>query len=227
MPTQWRAKVKIKPSIVAEGAIVTKAGQVSDTLLLDTGAESNVISQRFTVTNEMAKLNTEIPHFLLLNDHFTYCYGAYLVKYWLKDSWGQEHNCEHVFYVLKKIEPDLVMSLSALEKKQVCIDCESHSWHFNIDSQVMSLKDSDRFEKTAEGPVTCALLWSVLKLLMMRLQDIAAAPSIPQTYINYADVFSKSEAECLPAHEKHDYVIDTKRKDPPHRPLYNLSDKKL
>jgi len=71
---------------VAEETIATKADQVSDTLLLDTGAESNVISQRFTVANEMTKLNAEIPHFLLLNDHFTYCYGAYLVKYRLKDS---------------------------------------------------------------------------------------------------------------------------------------------
>jgi hypothetical protein len=59
------------------------------------------------------------------------------------------------------------------------------------------------------------------------LQGIAAASSIPQAYINYADVFSESEAECLSAHEKHDHVIDTKKKNPSHRPLYNLSDKKL
>jgi len=71
---------------VTEEAIATKADQVSDILLLDTDVESNVISQRFTVANEMAKLNAEISHFLLLNDHFTYCYGAYLVKYQLKDS---------------------------------------------------------------------------------------------------------------------------------------------
>jgi len=55
MLMQQRAKVKIKPSIVTEGTIVMKADQVSDTLLLDTDAESNVISQCFTVTNEMVK----------------------------------------------------------------------------------------------------------------------------------------------------------------------------
>jgi len=88
MSTQQRAKVKIKLSIVTEEAIAAKADQVSDTLLLNTGAESNVVSQHFTVANEMVKLNAEISHFLLLNDHFTYCYGAYLMKYRLKDSWG-------------------------------------------------------------------------------------------------------------------------------------------
>jgi len=92
---------------------------------------------------------------------------------------------------------------------------------------MMSLKDSDRFEKTAEGPVTCALLYFILKLLMMHLQGIAAVSSIPQTYTDYADVFSESEAECLSAHEKHDHVINIKRKNSSHRPLYNLSDKKL
>jgi len=51
--------------------------------------------------------------------------------------------------------------------------------------------------------------------------------SIPQAYADYADVFSKSEAECLSAHEKHNYVIDNNEKNSSHSSLYNLSDKKL
>jgi len=86
MLTQQRTKVKIKLSIVTEEVIATKADQVSDTLLLDTDVELNVISQHFTVANEMIKLNAEISHFLLLNDHFIYYYGVYLMKYQLKDS---------------------------------------------------------------------------------------------------------------------------------------------
>ncbi len=175
----------------------------------------------------MIKLNTEIPHFLLLRSHFIYCYEAYLMKYWLRDSWDQKHNCEHVFYVLKKDESDLIMSLSALEKKQVHIDCELRSWHFDINLQTLSLKDLNKFKETAERSVTCAFLWSVLKLLTVRLQGTATAPSTPQAYVNYADVFSKSEAEHLSAHEKHNHVIDNNEKNPSHSPLYNLSDKKL
>jgi len=64
-------------------------------------------------------------------------------------------------------------------------------------------------------------------LLTVRLQGIATASSIPQAYADYADVFLKSEAECLFAHEKHDYVIDNNEKNPSHSSLYNLSDKKL
>ncbi len=197
MLTQWRAKVKTVLSIIAEETIVVKVSQALCIFLLNIDAEFNVISQCFTVANEMIKLNMKISHFLLLSGHFTYCYKAYLMKYWLRDSWDQKHNCEHVFYALKKDEPDLVMSLSALEKKQVHIDCELCSWRFSINSQMLSLKDLSKFEETAEGSVTCAFLWAVLKLLAVRLQGTTTAPSIPQKYADYADVFSKSEAECV------------------------------
>ncbi len=158
MLTQWRAKVKTVLSIIAEETVVMKADQALSIFLLNIDAEFNVISQHFTVTNEIIKLNTEILHFLLLSDHFIYCYKAYLMKYWLRDSWNQKHNCKHVFYALKKDEPDLIMSLSALKKKQVHIDCELHSWHFDINSQMLSLKNLNKFEETAERSVICAFL---------------------------------------------------------------------
>ncbi len=227
MLTQWRVKVKTVLSIIAEETVVIKVSQALCTFLLNIDAEFNVISQCFTVTNEIIKLNAKISHFLLLSDHFTYCYEVYLMKYQLKDSWDQKHNCKHVFYALKKNEPDLIMSLSALEKKQVHIDCELHSWRFDINSQMLSLKDLNKFEETAERSVTCTFLWAVLKLLMVHLQGTATVSSIPQTYADYADVFSESEAECLSAHEEHDHVIDNNEKDPSHSPLYNLLDKEL
>ncbi len=92
---------------------------------------------------------------------------------------------------------------------------------------MLSLKDLNKFKETAEGSVTCTFLWAVLKLLTIRLQGTATASSIPQAYVDYADVFSKSEAECLSTHEKHDHVIDNNEKNPSHSPLYNLSDKEL
>jgi len=67
----------------------------------------------------------------------------------------------------------------------------------------------------------------VLKLLTVRLQGITTVSSIPQAYVDYVDVFSESEAECLSAHKKHNHVIDNNEKNPSHSPLYNLSDKEL
>jgi len=79
-------KVKTVLSIIAEETVVVKISQALCIFLLNIGAEFNVISQCFTVTNEMIKLNAEILHFLLLSDHFIYCYEAYLIKYQLRDS---------------------------------------------------------------------------------------------------------------------------------------------
>jgi len=73
-------------SIVAEETVVMKVNQALCTFFLNTDAEFNVINQHFTVANEMIKLNAEISHFLLLSNHFIYCYEAYLMKYQLKDS---------------------------------------------------------------------------------------------------------------------------------------------
>jgi len=86
MLTQQRMKVKIMLSIIAEETVVMKADQALSTFFLNIDAEFNVISQRFTVANEIIKLNVKIPHFLLLSSHFTYCYEAYLMKYQLRDS---------------------------------------------------------------------------------------------------------------------------------------------
>ncbi len=68
-------------SIIAEETVVMKVSQALCIFLLNTDAEFNVINQCFTVTNEMIKLNVKILHFLLLSNHFTYCYEAYLMKY--------------------------------------------------------------------------------------------------------------------------------------------------
>jgi len=65
----------------------------------------------------MIKLSMKISQFLFLNDHFSYCYDAYLVQYYFKDDWKQKCNCEHVFYVMNKNEFKLILSLSALKKK--------------------------------------------------------------------------------------------------------------
>jgi len=86
MLTQQRAKVKTVFSIIAEETVVVKADQALSIFLLNIDAEFNVINQHFTVANEMIKLNVKISHFLLLSDHFIYCYKAYLMKYQLRDS---------------------------------------------------------------------------------------------------------------------------------------------
>jgi hypothetical protein len=118
--------------------------------LLNTDAEFNVISQHFTVTNEMIKLNAKIS---LSSSEWS----LHLLLWGISDEVSAKRQLRSetqlwtCLLCLEKNEPDLIMSLSALEKKQVHIDCELCSWHFSINSQMLSLKDLNKFEETAEA----------------------------------------------------------------------------
>jgi len=124
MSMKQKTKIKSKLSLLIKVIIAVKADQMKDTFFLDIDAQSNLISQCFTVINEMIKLNTKISQFLFLNDYSSYCYNAYLVQYYLKNNWEQECDCEHVFYVMNKNKSELVLSLFTLKKKNIHIDCE-------------------------------------------------------------------------------------------------------
>ena len=42
-------------------------------------------------------------------------------------------------------------------------------------------------------------------------------------YAVYIDIFLNKEARRLPLYKQNNHVIDLDRKDPPYKPLYNLS----
>jgi len=128
-----KVKIKNKLSLLTKVIIAVKADWVKNTFLFNIEVQSNVISQHFTVVSEMIKLNMKMLQFLFLNDYFLYCYDAYFVQYHLKDDWEQKCNCEHIFYVMNKNKSELILSLSALKKKNIHIDCKSMIWYFEID----------------------------------------------------------------------------------------------
>ena len=226
---QQKTKIEMQTSIIIEDTITIKSKSISVWALLDTNAEANVISQHFMMQIKMKSLNSELPCSVLLNEQHHYCYDTYLVTYQLKDSWDQMHNCEHIFYALDKNGSKLILDLSALEKKQIKIDCEMWEWHFRIKLQSLSLKESSEdFEQSLKKEsMICALLWAQPASVSVHLQDIELTLTISVSYSDYADVFLKKEASWLSAHEKHDHAIKTNGEEPLHEPLYNLSETEL
>jgi len=227
MSTKQKMKIKNKLSLLTKVIIAVKTDWVKDIFFFDTEAQSNVISQCFAVASEMIKLNVKMLQFLLLNDHSSYCYDAYLVQYYLKNDWKQKHNCEHVFYVMNKNKLKLVLSLSALKKKNICIDCELMIWHFEINLWTFIFKDAEDFKKTMNESIICVLFWSVLKVKTVCIQNINVTSIISSVYAEYENVFFEIEVKHLSAHEKHDHVIDTNNENSLYEFLYNLSNKEL
>jgi len=79
-------KVKMRLSLVLNKTVALKSEKTSVQVLLNTEAEFNVISQCFTVTNEMTHINIKLSCSVLLNNQHRYCYDTYLIKYHLKNN---------------------------------------------------------------------------------------------------------------------------------------------
>ena len=209
MSVQQKMKIEMWISIIIKDTVTIKSKSISVWVLLDTDIKVNVISQCFVMQTEMKSLNSELSHSVLLNEQHHYCYSTYLVTYQLKDSWDQMHNCEHIFYALDKNGSKLILDLSALEKKQIKIDCEMWEWCFRIELQSLSLKESSEdFEQSLKKEsMICALLWVQSASINVYLQDVELTLTISVSYSDYADVFLKKEVSWLSAHEKHDHTI--------------------
>ena len=229
MLVQQKVKIEMWISIIIEDTVTIKSKSTSVWILLDISTEANVISQYFMMQIRMKSLNSELSHSVLLNEQHHYCYSTYLVTYQLKDSWDQMHNCEHIFYALDKNGSKLILDLSALEKKQIKIDCEMWEWCFRIKLQSLSLKESSEdFEQSLrKESMICALLWVQSVFINIHLQDVELTSTISVSYSDYADVFLEKEVSWLFTHEKHDHAIEINEKEPPHGSLYNLSETEL
>ena len=214
----------MQASIIIEDTVTIESKSILVQTLLDISTEVNVISQYFMMQTEMKSLNSELSHPVLLNEQHHYCYSTYLVTYQLKDSWDQKHNCKHIFYAFDKNGLKLILDLSALEKKQIKIDCEMWEWHFRIKLQSLSLKESSEdFEQSLrKESMICALLWAQSVFISVHLQSVELTSAISVSYSDYADVFLKKEASQLFTHEKHDHTIEINAEESPHKPLYNL-----
>ena len=226
---QQKTKIEMQISIIIEDTVIIKSKSTLIWVLLNTDIKANVISQHFIMQTEMKSLNSELFHSVLLNEQHHYCYSTFSVTYQLKDSWDQMCNYEYIFYDLDKNESELILNLSALEKKQIKIDCEMWEWCFRIELQSLSLKESSEdFEQSLrKESMICALLWVQSVFISVHLQNIKLMSAISVSYSDYVDVFLKKEVSQLFTHEKHDYVIEINEKESSHKSLYNLFKMKL
>ena len=79
-------KVKMRLSFILNEIVVLKSEKTSVSVLLNTEVKFNVISQHFTVINEIIHINIKLLYFILLNNWYRYYYNAYLMKYYLKNN---------------------------------------------------------------------------------------------------------------------------------------------
>ena len=123
---------------------------------------------------------------------------------------------------MKKNELKLILNLLTLQKEWVCIDCVLWIWCFDIESQLIFLKKSEKFEHDIQDSVICDLMWTEFNAIIMHLQDISMIFALFKIYNDYIDVFSELKTECLLIHKKYDHVIEINDENSSHNSFYNL-----
>ena len=208
---------------------------------MDCGAEINLISQRFAVANELKQIPSELPKPQWMDGKDVYCYGAYPVRFELEDSWQRTRTCEAVFYAIDKEGADLVLGTPALKKEGIKIDFETTTWRYGFSAKAFELttpKKMARVLRKGSKPIYALIAHPVAPDHEVDTVNIggvdvdcsrkpSAEPVIPKEFEEYADVFSSQNAGVLATHKSDDHAIDLEGSDPPHGPLYNLSNTEL
>ena len=206
---------------------------------LDSGAEVNVISQRFAVEEGMKPIkDAKLPRPTWMDGNSVYCYGAYRVKMNLRDSWGHSKEFETIFYAINKEGPPLLLGMPGLAQEGIIIDLAARTWRFKIEGHTLELVKAHKFAKSLlkQSEVYALMVADNSSALPNPVigavetqsgqSSTAASMVLPKELMEYQDVFSTEEAGRLPSHQGNDHAIETTA-DPPYGPLYNLSTKEL
>ena len=212
-------------------------------VILDSGAEVNVVSQKFAVEHGLERLlNADYPQVDAVHGVDVYCYGAYWVEWRVRDAWGKLGHHRQIFYGIDREEgPPLILGMPGLMDAWIHIDASTKTWRFGVDMAAMQLLSAQEFVSAIQHePAVYALLCAG------PVRDQADKPkaslrsaavtqgdhmdyevtALPSELADLADVASELEAGKLPRHSEGEHAIDLIG-DPPCGPIYNLSVREL
>lgn len=194
--------------------------------LLDSGAHVNLISQKFVVQWDLEPCSAVLPQPEALSGQSMYCYGAYQLDYWLVDSWGQGKKCSTLFYAVDQKGPDVVLGMPGLSQLQILLDPEAEQWRFKVNTSNLQVEAPAKFTHNIEQEPN---VFAIVCAAVARGEpEDGRDLEVPRELLEYTDVFSNERAGVLPALKQGDHAIEIEDgKEPPYRPLYNLSQTEL
>ena len=111
--------------------------------------------------------------------------------------------------------------MTALNKLQVLIDCETCQWQYKLDKSNIRLESYKRFQKRARSANIYALI-NVNYLIPSEISSLI--DKLPSSLKDYSDVFSSRNAKKLAPHQDIDLTIKLQPgKEPLYGPIYPLS----
>ncbi|GAB7357799.1 hypothetical protein MBLNU459_g0615t2 [Dothideomycetes sp. NU459] len=224
--SQVHRAVEIERGLDTTAVVQRADGAKTAHTLLDTGASINIVSQHKAVEWDLVLVDADLPTPSWLNDSKTFCYGAYEVEFSMTDSAGHARSIRQLFYATDSAHYDLILGMSGMKAGSIRIDVATRQWRWGdaASSEGVALL---RAEAGSEDPLTNEVLEKALLLSVEAKEATQRLDGLPDALQEYEDVFSEKAAGILPPHRATDHAINTADHEPPHYPIYNLSEKEL
>jgi hypothetical protein len=219
-------------AISFEAKIATPKGILTAWTLIDCGAEANFISQHWVKRNlPESKCAPRKVH--AVDGHQITAYGSHSLFIRAADTNGFTREGVHQTEAVELAGYDLILGMPWLQAINPDIDWAERTWQYR---QVTSLNQIKMV-----SAVKCArlikeghMVYTMTPCTLVNDEPLAlfaAATetiSLPAFIKDYEEVFSEKEAGVLAQSADHDHAIDIALgKNPPYKPIYNLSEKEL
>jgi len=218
--------------IATEVCIETPEGPIRAKALIDCGAQSNFMDQLWAKQYLDDAKDTGPRKVKALDGHQIQSYGARKLMLSTTDDNQLTRQTMHVFEAVSIEGYDIILGLPWLRATNPIMDWQARTWTYREATKVEIMHPSRAVKKILKGNaafiITKATKDDDNRPSFYLRATLAKPEELPAYLREYADVFSEKEANILPEHANHDHGIDLEPgMDPPHRPIYNLSEKEL
>lgn len=199
--------------------------------LIDSGAEVNAVSQRLVAELNWTTRKNKPSEAKSVDGHRIFVWGEYRQRAVIADSWEVERDEELVFSACNIEDFDVILGYPWLRTVHIDFANKAFKWRSATDDtcEIMSAK---RFVKMLNHEPTVPLFAAYLTTSGVAIRVLskgtAEAPTVPQQYADFADVFDEKAAAELPPIDGPQHAIELQPgAEPTWGPVYPLAAKEM
>lgn len=170
--------------------------------------------------------NADLPSAFAFHGSPAYCYGAYRLRLRFEDSWEGVRDTEDVFYAMDLVGSPVILGRVWRRKQGVVVDASTDRWRYGITADALRISPPEEFAEELGGRTQVfALLVSAAEGNSVTKEGTTELPAELQ---EFTSVFEYEDIANLPRPPGAEHAIPLlEGKQPPFRPLYNLSGTEL
>lgn len=213
-------------AVFVQMTIDTATGSVRETALLDSGAEVNLVSALAAKEWGWKEVNTPIIMAEAINKAPLRVYGAYEGSTTSEDQEGSKRTSTDIFLAVDVGSYNIVLGYPWHAKWNPDVQWTTGTWRYRAaELDNIEIVDPEEFVDGDLGGKAPRIYALVVNTVAddHHLRD----DTVPKEWKDFNDVFTDKSLEDLPSRTAYDHAIELVGGQPPHLPIYNLSENEL